>query len=168
MGGEAFQFCRESGRWRYTPPGRQAQGTWASDLDTEPGARRMEGGSGEGGVVLVSRSWPARAFLYAQLREADVDVHGVESVEELAAAVGTWPRRFGTVLMDATAFAESEVVAATEDVRARVISLILVAGPWESGAADFERAGGKVLRKPVAVGEVVEAVRSTLGDSPED
>lgn len=115
------------------------------------------------GVLLLGRAWPARAYLYASLREAGVDVYGIEDPVEAAVALSRWPRRFGLLVMDAARYSRSEVAAALGlCARARVPALMLCGVFEESSLPAPLPADVSVLRKPVAVGRVVEAVGTRL------
>ena len=114
------------------------------------------------GVVLVSRIWPARAFLYAELKEAGLDVYGVDAVDDLAEAMWRWPDRFGAVLMDPAGFPADDVARAVRMARRAGLSVLLVAGPWDLDRLADRVTGARMLRKPVTIGAVVDAVRRTL------
>ncbi len=114
------------------------------------------------GAVLVSRVWPARAFLYAELKEAGLDVYGVDAVADLAEALWQWPRRFGVVVMDPAGFPGGDVARAVGLARRAGLDVLLVAGPWDVDRLADRAAGAWVLRKPVTIGAVVEAVRRAL------
>ncbi|NOY44387.1 MAG: hypothetical protein GXP50_02900 [Deltaproteobacteria bacterium] len=112
--------------------------------------------------MLVSRIWPARAFLYAELKEAGLDVYGVDAVDDLAEALWRWPGRFGVVLMDPAEFPADDVVRAVELARRAGLSALLVVGPWDLDRLADRTAGARMLRKPVTIGAVVDAVRRAL------
>ncbi|WP_025323462.1 hypothetical protein [Deferrisoma camini] len=112
--------------------------------------------------MLVSRIWPARAFLYAELKEAGLDVCGVDAVDDLAEALWRWPDRFGAVLMDPAGFPADDVARAVRMARRAGLSVLLVAGPWDLDRLADRVTGARMLRKPVTIGAVVDAVRRTL------
>jgi len=127
------------------------------------GTERLPPKEGKGqGTVLVSRIWPARAFLYAELKEAGLDVYGVDAVDDLAEALWRWPDRFGAVLLDPAEFPADEVTRAVGMARRAGLSVLLVAGSWDLDRLADRVAGARVLRKPVTIGAVVDAVRRAL------
>jgi len=116
------------------------------------------------GVILLSRAWPERAFLYASLREAGVDVLGVESPADAVAALWAWPGRFGLVVMDARGFTRDDLDRIFSRVGPEGPGLLVLAGPFEAVLLPPHRPPGvRVVAKPVAVAEVVQAVLQALG-----
>lgn len=123
--------------------------------------RRLQEGCGEiqGGVLLLGRAWPQRAYLYASLREEGVDVYGVEHPREAREAVRLWPGRFGQFLFDLAGYSASEVAAGLALCGDPGLLGLLLAGPFErSGLPHPLPPRARVLEKPVSVGEVVRRV----------
>ncbi len=116
------------------------------------------------GVILLSRAWPERAFLYASLQEAGVDVLGVESPADAEAALWAWPERFGLVVVDVRGFARKDLDRLFSRAGPGGPGLLVLAGPFESVSLPARKpAGLRVIPKPVAVAEVVRAVCQALG-----
>ncbi len=123
----------------------------------------MVTGRGQG-VILLSRAWPERAFLYASLREAGLDVLGVEHPADAEAALWAWPGRFRLVLVDAGGFARRDLDRILARAGPGGADVLVLAGPFESARLPRPSPPGlRVVPKPVAVAEVVEAVVQALG-----
>ncbi|RMG87145.1 MAG: hypothetical protein D6708_13315 [Candidatus Dadabacteria bacterium] len=114
-------------------------------------------------MVLFSARWPSRAFLYAELREAGVDVYGVDRLADLREALWRWPDRFCGILVDAAGISETHLEA-LGNLAARAGLLVLaLAGPWDRERVRAAVPAARILAKPVSIGQVVDAVRELLG-----
>ena len=116
------------------------------------------------GVILLSRAWPDRAFLYASLREAGVDVLGLESPADAEAALWAWPERFGLMVVDVRGFTRKDLDRAFSLCGPGGPHALVLAGPFEAVLLPPRSPPAvRVIAKPVAVAEVVRAVLQALG-----
>lgn len=105
--------------------------------------------------MLLSRSWPSRAYLYAALREAGPDVRAVAQPEEARALAGEVPWPSAVLLFDVADFAGGDVLGTLawwgEDRDA-----VVLAGPLEAHLL-LDRLPPRAvwLQEPVSVGAVV-------------
>ena len=132
------------------------------------GTGRLHGIGEKGrGVLLLSRAWPRRALVYAALKEAGVDVYGVETPEDAAEALWSWPGRFRLLLVDVAGMEAGEVGDALGRARRAGLGGLVVAGPFERRRVpeDLPR-GFRVVPKPVSVEALVAAVAEALESPP--
>ncbi len=116
------------------------------------------------GVLLLSRDWPRRALVYAALKEAGVDVYGVETPEDAAEALWSWPGRFGLLLLDVAGMEAAEVRAAVGRACGAGLGGLVVAGPFERHRVPEDLPGGfRVVPKPISVEALVTAVVDAVG-----
>ena len=117
------------------------------------------------GVLLLSRGWPRRALVYAALKEAGVDVYGVDTPEDAAQALWSWPGRFRLLLLDVTGMGAADVQAAVDRAHGAGLGGLVVAGPFERHRVPGDLPGGfRVVGKPVSVEALVSAVVEAVGE----
>ncbi len=106
-------------------------------------------------ILLLSRSWPSRAYLYAALREAGADVRAVAEPDQVQALEGETPWASGLLLFDVAGFAGRDV-SATLAWWGEGRDAVVLAGPLEAHLLpDPLPARAVWLRKPVSMGAVV-------------
>ncbi|GAB4259716.1 hypothetical protein [Deferrisoma sp.] len=113
--------------------------------------------------LLFSVEWPSRAFLYAELREAGVDVYGVDRLEDLREALWRWPGRFRGILVDAAGISGANLESLGNLAARAGLFVLALAGPWDRERVRAAVPTARILGKPVSVGQVVDAVRELLG-----
>ncbi|MBI2956104.1 MAG: hypothetical protein HYY26_02205 [Acidobacteria bacterium] len=106
-------------------------------------------------VLVVGRDWQFRSLLRAQLREEGYAALGLETLTDAEEEIRR-PDEVAAVVFDTTGAAAEELQTALPRLAAR-LPVVVVAGAQEEVPA-----AARVLRRPVAIGEVAAALRDLL------
>jgi len=113
-------------------------------------------------IFVVGADWKFRALVRAELRERGYGARGCKTLEEAQAALASHPQPSAALVFDATG---QSVVAVREQLTALATRLpvILVLGAAEP--AFTLPAGSQLLRRPVSIEQIVQAVASSVGSA---
>ena len=106
-------------------------------------------------VFIVARDWPLRALVRAELRQKGIEALGMQ----MAAEVGT--RIAAGMVPSAVVLEAGEHVETGMDLLARRVPMVVVASV--AGRDVWPKNAAVVLRKPLRIGEVAQAVIQLLG-----
>lgn len=108
-------------------------------------------------VFVISRDWDLRGAVRAELRQAGIDARGMETVDDLGAAIaaGTVP---SVVVVDGAELQNPVARAALENIAGQVA--VLVVDSRVSPAPPLP--GSQLMQRPVQVKEIVGRVLAML------
>ena len=108
-------------------------------------------------VFVIAPDWKLRAMVRAELRERGIDALGMSNAAEAGAYIAS-----GTVPSAVVLEASDSVEAGLESL-ARRVPFVVVASRVQ---AQLWPRAARLLRRPVRIGEIVEAVIAVLRDGP--
>jgi DNA-binding NtrC family response regulator len=110
-------------------------------------------------VFVVSKDWILRAALLAELREAGLNAHGMDSLSSVSETLARG--EFPTVAVVDAAMEETPSDGAALASLARHTCLVVVASHVQPGmgAAEWMRRAAEILNRSVRIGEIVLRVK---------